>query len=564
MIFRRFLLLLGILFSLQAAAQANVFNQQQDFLPVEQAYQLQVEFEDEGLVLVWQLADKYYLYQHGFAHQWLDDGGEKIQLSVNLPAGVERYDEYFGDTVVYYQQVVLRLPLPYKTTILKASSQGCADAGLCYPPYSVYFKVDPLARTVQQVAEPSDVNVLQQAGAIVELPPSSSLLFILFSAFLGGMILNLMPCVFPILSIKLLQLTQQYDARTRRIHGLVYLVGVVLSFLAVAALMLALRSAGSAIGWGFQLQSPWFVAVLVYLFFILAAGMAGFVQLGQSVMSVGQTLTQGKGLSSAFFTGVLAVVVASPCTAPFMGAALGFAVSQSAFVALLVFAALGLGMALPLTLLSSMPQLARLLPKSGAWMVRLKQFFAFPLALTAIWLLWVLGNQAGTLAMAVILLGCMLLAFAYWCARGGWFSRTIAALSLLLAIGLLFSSFLQTVGKQTLSTYTPYSQQALAQLRGEGKPVFIDLTADWCITCLANEKTTLHTRDIQQAFADAGIVYMVGDWTNYDEEITALLTHYQRSGIPLYLLFPAQVNASPQILPQLLTKRIVLDAINGM
>lgn len=564
MIFRRFLLLLGVLFSLQAAAQANVFNQQQDFLPVEQAYQLQVEFEDEGLALVWQLADKYYLYQHGFAHQWLDDGGEKIQLSVNLPAGVERYDEYFGDTVVYYQQVVLRLPLPDKTTILKASSQGCADAGLCYPPYSVYFKVDPLARTVQQVAKPSDVNALQQTGAIVELPPSSSLLFILFSAFLGGMILNLMPCVFPILSIKLLQLTQQYDVRTRRIHGLVYLVGVVLSFLAVAALMLALRSAGSAIGWGFQLQSPWFVAALVYLFFILAAGMAGFVQLGQSIMSVGQTLTQGKGVSSAFFTGVLAVVVASPCTAPFMGAALGFAVSQSAFVALLVFAALGLGMALPLTLLSSMPQLARLLPKSGAWMVRLKQFFAFPLALTAIWLLWVLGNQAGTLAMAVILLGCMLLAFAYWCARGGWFSRTIAALSLLLAIGLLFSSYLQTVGKQTLSTYTPYSQQALAQLRGEGKPVFIDLTADWCITCLANEKTTLHTRDIQQAFADAGIVYMVGDWTNYDEEITALLTHYQRSGIPLYLLFPAQANASPQILPQLLTKRIVLDAINGM
>ncbi len=568
MMLRRCLLLLGVLFSLHAVAQVNLFSQQQDFLPVEQAYQLHTELNSDKLTLVWQLADSYYLYQHGFAHQWLYEDGSKASVSVDLPAGVERYDEYFGDIVAYYQQVVLHLPLPDKTAILKASSQGCADAGLCYPPYHLYFEVDPDALTVKQVDKPSSAvqsrafSDAVQGGDSVQFP--SSLLFILFSAFVGGLILNLMPCVFPILSIKLLQLTQQYDAHTRRMHGLVYMLGVVLSFMAVAGVMLGLRSAGSAIGWGFQLQSPWFVAILVYLFFVLAAGMAGLVQLGQSVMAVGQSLTQGKGLSSAFFTGVLAVVVASPCTAPFMGAALGFAVSQSAFVALLVFAALGLGMAMPLTLLSSIPQWAKILPKPGLWMERLKQFFAFPLVLTAIWLLWVLGNQAGTLAMAVVLLGCLLLAFAYWCARGGLFSRIIAALSLVLALGLLFSSYLETSDRQKSSAFTPFSEQALAQLRSEGQPVFIDLTADWCITCIANEKTTLHTDDIQQAFAEAGIIYMVGDWTNYDEEITALLTRYQRSGIPLYLLFSAEVGAPPQILPQLLTKGIVRDAIKSM
>lgn len=562
MILLRCIFLSCLLFTAQAFAQLNLLNQQPDFLPVEQAYQLTVEFGDNNLFLVWQLEEAYYLYRHGFTHQWQHADGSREDIAMSVPDGIRKHDEYFGETEVYYHQVVVTLPLPLQRTVLKASSQGCADAGLCYPPYHQFFDIDPLARTAEPVAQPA---ALRNSVALAEQGLSGGIALVLISAFLGGLILNLMPCVFPVLGIKVMQLTQQFDRRAMRVHGLAYLAGVVLSFLLVASVMLGLRSAGSAIGWGFQLQNPWFVATLVYLFFVLALAMAGVLQFGLRWMGVGQSLTQGKGASSAFFTGVLAVVVASPCTAPFMGSALGFAVAQPLPLALLVFAVLGLGMALPLTLLSFLPQWAALLPKPGLWMERLKQFFAFPLLITAIWLLWVLGNQAGTTAMGIILLGCVGLLFAFWCFRGGLISRALGLIALLLAISLPFSGQLAVqadAGKT--SRFVAYSEAALADLRSQGVPVFIDLTADWCITCIANEKSTLHTEDIQKAFNEAGIVYMVGDWTHYNPEITALLERYRRNGIPLYLLFPAEADAPALILPQLLSKRIVLDAIANM
>lgn len=561
------LLGLLLLFSLPAWAQLSFLNQQQEFLPVEQAYQLNVEVGDEGLTLIWQITPDYYLYQHAFEHAFIDEAGNSNKLIVDLPEGVERFDEYFGDIIAHYYQAVLELPLPEQKIILKAVSQGCADAGLCYPPYDLYFEIDPQQKTAIAIDKPSFKSASQTSSLPVETGKSStaSLLIMLLSAFVGGLILNLMPCVFPVLAIKALQLTQRNDAAVMRQHGIAYLLGVLLSFLSIAALMLTLRSAGSAIGWGFQLQNPWFIASLVYLFVVLALAMAGAIELGQRFMGIGNQLTQGQGSGSAFFTGVLAVIVASPCTAPFMGAALGFAASQPMAIALLVFAFLALGMAAPLVLLSFVPQWSRWLPKPGMWMERVKQFFAFPLILTAVWLLWVLGNQAGALAIIVILLGSIAIAFAFWCLKGGAVAKTLAVLSLAWAISLLFSAYLQPNTQQAQHDgVVAYSEKELNLLRSQNKPVLVNLTADWCITCLANEKTTLHTEEVQQALQQAGITYMVGDWTHYDEAITALIERYQRNGIPLYLLYPSDSAKEAVILPQLLNKRIVLNAIKDL
>ena len=393
----------------------------------------------------------------------------------------------------------------------------------------------------------------------------SKLLLVLLAAFAGGLILNLMPCVLPVLSIKVMQLARQHDAASARRQGLAYMAGVVLSFLAIAMAMLAIRSSGHAVGWGFQLQNPLFVAALVYLFFILALSMSGFVAFGQRWMGAGQSLTERGGMQGAFFTGVLAVVVASPCTAPFMGGALGYAVTEPVIVGLAIFAALGLGMSLPIALVSFIPAASRLLPKPGLWMERLKQFFAFPLYATAVWLLWVLGNQTSTGAMAVMLLGFLALTMGFWCFKSQKaFSRVMGVIGLLLALMAPFSAQLQMRGEMADEETVAFTREALDELRQQGVPVFIDLTADWGITCIANEQATLNTADVRQAFKDAGIVYMVGDWTYPNAEITALLSEYHRSGIPLYLLYPAEPNAPAIILPQVLSKAIILDAIDSV
>lgn len=559
------MLLLSLLFLSPVVAASPMLPADDDFLPVEQAYQLSIEFDGPRLWLVWQMADNYYLYRHGFAHQW-HVNGQPLAVEAILPGGIVKQDDYFGEVEVYYRQAALELTLPQGLApddelLLTASSQGCADAGLCYPPYSQTFVIDRAGSSYRQVepAAPSPA-----AGPALPAAADPSLAWVLLAALLGGLILNLMPCVFPVLSIKALQLVREQNVRQMRLHGLLYMAGVVASFLLIAALLLFLRSAGNAIGWGFQLQNPWLIACLVYLFVVLAMNMAGLVQFGLRWMGVGQSLTERGDAAAAFFTGVLAVVVASPCTAPFMGAALGYALVQPAASALLVFVALGVGMALPLTLVSMTPALSRWLPRPGPWMERLKQFFVFPLLLTAIWLLWVLGNQSGSVAMSMILLGCVLLLFAFWCFRGGLLWRASGLLALLLALSLPFSDRLAVSDGQPAvrHAYETFSEARLADLRSQGVAVFVDLTADWCITCLANEKSTLHTDEVQQAFRDAGIVYMVGDWTRYNPEITALLGRYQRSGIPLYLLYPAEADAPALILPQLLSKRIVLDAID--
>lgn len=382
-------------------------------------------------------------------------------------------------------------------------------------------------------------------------------------ALLGGLILNLMPCVFPVLSFKALAVLQQADNRPAlRRQGIFYTLGVVLSFLILAVVLLALRSAGEQIGWGFQLQEPRFVAALVLLLFIMALSFTGLLEIGAGFAGLGQSLTEGQGDRSAFFTGVLASVVASPCTAPFMGTALGFALSQPTAAALAVFAALGLGLALPLLLLGFVPGLARLLPRPGAWMESFRQFLAFPLLLTVVWLLWVYGEQTSTLDMAWLLGALVLLAFGIWLHSKAK-ARAFTLLAWLVIAVAATSPLLKKTAEpeKVSSTAEAWSAEKLAALRAEKKPVLVNMTAAWCITCLANERSTLSTDGVKNALTQHGVTYLKGDWTRQDPAITEYLASFGRNGVPLYVLYPAE--GEPQVLPQILTPTLVENALSG-
>ncbi len=396
--------------------------------------------------------------------------------------------------------------------------------------------------------------------------PAASLPFILILLFalLGGLILNLMPCVLPVLSLKIMHLVEENNSASRHIQGLAYTAGVVLSFLLIAGLMLALRAAGQSIGWGFQLQSPIFIAVLAYVLFVLGLSLSGFLELGASLTRLGSIGTHISGpVSGSFMTGALATIVATPCTAPFMGAAMGAAVTMSPLPALLVFATLGLGLALPFLLISFVPAFARRIPQPGQWMATLKEALAFPLYLTVIWLLWVFANQTSTDQLALIMFGLVSIVFGLWLRRinrsgsnwllGGTLAAWALALSILPNIG--------TTDDQGL-VKLPYSDQALASALANDRPVFVNLTADWCITCKVNERVALSNTDVENYFEEQGIVYLEGDWTNADKSISEVLERFDRNGVPLYLVYlPGQ--SEPQILPQILTPSIILNAYAG-
>lgn len=391
---------------------------------------------------------------------------------------------------------------------------------------------------------------------------SQALWLVLLMAAAGGFILNLMPCVFPVLSLKALSISGNSGQRKQQqSDALWYSLGVVLSFVALAAVLLALRAAGAAVGWGFQLQSPLLVAGLAYLLFALGLSLSGLVQFGLGLMNAGGGLTQQKGAKGSFFTGVLAVVVASPCTAPFMGGALGYAVTQPPALALLVFVALGLGMAIPFLLLAYIPALARLLPKPGAWMDTLKQLLAYPLYLSAIWLAWVFGRQTGIDALALLLCGAVALAAACWLwgrwqlSRQGRVEPAFAIGFVMLALWLVWfatpSGPAATAAQAGGAHWQNWSADKQAQLQAAGKPVLVNMTADWCITCLVNERVALNTDSSKAALALYDVTYLKGDWTRRDAAITAYLHQYQRDGVPLYVLYwPGQ---PAEVLPQILT-----------
>ncbi|MES2624511.1 MAG: thioredoxin family protein [Pseudomonadota bacterium] len=436
-------------------------------------------------------------------------------------------------------------------------------------------------------AEPNGINTAQLGGVMAATATDGSgggegaaaemaLGTVFLLAMLGGFILNLMPCVFPVLSLKVLSLSahSNYSMHQQRMHGLAYAAGVIIAFLTLAIVLLTLQASGAAIGWGFHLQTPWFVGALVFLFFVMGLSMSGVVEFGTGVMGVGSNLQEKEGYSGSFFTGVLASVVASPCTAPFMGAALGFAFTQTMLVALTVFVALGFGMALPFLVISFVPGLARMMPRPGHWMLTFKQILAFPLYATAVWLLWVLGQQTSSDAMAMVIGACVLLAFAAWLyhqrniTKGAW--RYVSAVLILACLytsfSVLRSPFLETreVSSGEVAegeNYQAYSDSLLADLRAQGKPVFVNMTASWCITCLVNERVALSADAIVDALEENEVTYLKGDWTNNDPAITAVLKQYETSGVPLYLMFPADASKPAEVLPQILTESIVLDAL---
>lgn len=402
-------------------------------------------------------------------------------------------------------------------------------------------------------------------------------------AILGGIVLNLMPCVLPVLSIKALSLVRhaQQAPREVRMQGLAYAAGVLVSFAVVAGALIALRAAGAQIGWGFQLQSPIFLTIMIYVLFAVGLSLSGVFTFGDSVAGMGSDLANREGYSGSFFTGALATLVATPCTAPFMAAAIGFAITQPWFVSFAVFEAIGLGLALPYVALAFSPGARRFLPKPGAWMNGFKQLLAFPVYGTAVWLAFVLASEAGSIGVTAALAGLVLIAFAAWLYEGVRLGEGTgrklglagAAVAVVAALALVRIIDLETATAATVAeagpaapggvSWQPFSQAKLDAARAEGKPVFIDFTADWCITCKVNERVALADQSVKDAFLSQGIVAMRGDWTRRDGEITRILEANGRGGVPLYLFYGKGAGDKPVILPQILTADGVLNSVKG-
>ena len=574
----RGLAILGLLLPLSTVAQAQnslaaALQAQSEFLPVREAYRLDGAITPGGdLRLYWQITEGYYLYQHAFKIRATGPGSAE-ELDVTFPPALAKTDEFFGDVSVYYGEADLLVTLPDSTDALTlaVTYQGCADAGLCYPPETDYLLVDAATGSVSPTV-PSETRSAGQSVSISatasgppqqSAPASMSLIIAMGLAFLGGLILNAMPCVFPILSLKVLSFATGDPAEHRR-HGVAYLIGVVSSFVLIASILISLQTAGRWVGWGFQLQSTGFVIGLAYLFTLMGLSLSGLVLLGSRWMNLGAGLAAAPGTRGSFFTGVLAVVVASPCTAPFMGSALGYALTQPPLAALTVFAALGTGMAAPMVAVSMSKTARGWLPKPGAWMETLKQVMAFPLYLTAVWLLWVAGKQSGVDTMAAAAAGLVLLALGLTLLRGQTLAKFVGVVAI--ACALLLTGVRGEVptgaDSTTRSGTVSWSRETLNSLRASGTPVFVDVTADWCITCLANEQAVLFTDDMTQAFADAGVTYMVADWTNYDPAIGEFVQEHGRNGIPLYVMYPGDLQSEPVMLPQLLTRTIVIEALD--
>jgi thiol:disulfide interchange protein len=435
--------------------------------------------------------------------------------------------------------------------------------------HGVFKLSNEIAYDVTAPVVPGEIAAAPHANGAAPAASSVTTLTAIGLAFLGGIILNLMPCVFPVLFLKGLALLQSsgQERKHLRSHGLVYTVGILVSFWIIVGVLLALRAGGSQAGWGFQLQSPIFLTLLAAGIFFFALSLAGLFDIGLSLTSVGGELAQKQGYTGSFFTGVLATVVATPCTAPLMGAAIGFALAQPAPITFSIFTALGLGLAAPYLLLSFQPAWTRLLPRPGAWMEVFKQITAVIFFATVIWLVYVYGSLfAGGASggqgiyRVALLLGCFLmLAVAGW-VLGKWparWSSTIAAI-LIAALGLAIPLYQP---KDTTLIWTPYSQQALDQARAAGHPVFIDFTAAWCLSCQVNERLVLRSADVQHQFSKNKVTLLRADWTQYDPEITRQLASINRSGVPTYVIYPAPVNSTPDVLPELLTKDIVLTAL---
>ncbi len=436
--------------------------------------------------------------------------------------------------------------------------------------------VAPLPVQASAAAQTNGVEGVPAAAPVPAVPvsnaPSLGALTAIFFAFVGGIILNLMPCVFPVLSLKLLQLVdaaRKGEAIAR--HGIAFTAGVCATMLALSGVLLALRGAGAALGWGFQLQNPAVVAGLILLFGAITANLAGLYEftLGTGVANMSFAKAKKDGVPQSFLTGVLAVIIASPCTAPFMGAALGYALTETVPVAVAVFLALGLGMSLPWLLLCIFPAWAAWLPKPGPWMETFRKVMAVPMALAILWLGWVLSKQVDFFGMMVVVAGLASLIVALWLlGREQWGRGKNRPLMLFLLVLSIAGAF--TVSAENFRRSTPavaddasgwgvWSEAAVSQALASGRPVFVDFTAAWCVTCQANKVAALRTNDVASRMDELGYVRLTADWTNQNPDITKILAQFGRSGVPLYLIY--RPDGRIDVLPELLTKGIVLDAL---
>lgn len=540
------------------------------FLPVQEAYRVALVVEPEVVHLDWTIAPGYYLYRDKFKIT-VKDGTSSETLPAQIEAGLVKFDEYEGKEVgVFYDSTRVSVALGNLSNefMLSVRSQGCADAGLCYAPDTRSFQINRNFGTAVEVAAnagSSPGTGATKGGGMAATTLGTFGLYLLF-ALLGGMILNLMPCVFPVLSLKALSFASSSgSAHRHHLHGWAYTLGVVGSFVVAAVVILAAKTAGEQSGWGFQLQSPTFVALMAYLFLVMGLSLSGMMYFGTSLMGLGQGLTTQEGLRGSFFTGVLAALVASPCTGPLMAPALGFALTQPLLISLTIFIALGFGMALPFLLLSYSPRLANALPRPGVWMEKFKQFLAFPMYVAAAWLLYVFGRQVGMAGVFFLLLGAIALVMAIWLFqnlpnhnRWRWL---VKATGLVAVIGAGGVAWIGADFRATDDGWQPYSKNLVEELRNNGQPVLVDFTADWCITCKANEAVALSRDGFRAAVTQYNVALVKADWTNQDPLISAALAEYNRSGVPLYLMYSPDTTKPAEVLPQLLSQDMVIAAI---
>lgn len=398
------------------------------------------------------------------------------------------------------------------------------------------------------------------------------------AAFLGGIILNLMPCVFPVISLKALSLIRHHESPSHaRAEGLAFLLGVVVTMVALTAVLLLARAGGASVGWGFQLQSPLVIAALILVMLGSALNLLGLFEVGLSVQRVGEVGGDRGGLVGSALTGALAIIVATPCSAPFMASAVGYALTQPPLISLVIFISLALGFAAPFTLISFFPVLARILPKPGAWMITLKQGLAFPMLGAVGWLIWVLERQAGSAALAAILACCLLFSFAAWLygmaqkrrmtGQRHWVLHVATAFFLALVVVPLLNlnrfaeAPAETATASKAAAAVAWSPQNVDAIKGQGKPILVNFTASWCITCQVNDRTSLSTQAVKAAMARTNTIYMVADSTKYNPDVEQALSDFGRGGLPLYVVYPAD-GGKPEVLPQVLTPGIVISALN--